>query len=76
LKSNPNVKLAKVDATENGTIASRYEIQGYPTLKWFTAGTDKDATPTEYDSDREVVALVKFCTDRTGIPTGSEKEDL
>jgi len=76
LKSNLKVKLAKVDATENGTIASRYGVQGYPTLKWFPAGTDKDVTPTAYDSEREVAALVKFCTDRTDIPAGSEKEDL
>ena len=29
------VKLAKIDATENNQMASRYQIQGYPTIKIF-----------------------------------------
>ncbi len=34
----PRVHLAKIDATENQAVAQAYEIQGYPTLKWFENG--------------------------------------
>ena len=38
-KSDPVVQLAKLDATQNEAIAKAYQIQGFPTLKWFVNGT-------------------------------------
>jgi protein disulfide-isomerase A1 len=32
------VKLAKVECTTETELAERFEIQGYPTLKWFRNG--------------------------------------
>jgi thioredoxin-like negative regulator of GroEL len=32
---NPPQYLAKVDATENKEVAERFEIKGFPTLKFF-----------------------------------------
>jgi len=32
------VKVGKVDATENKEVSSKYGVQGYPTIKFFPAG--------------------------------------
>lgn len=38
----PPVPLAKVDATEESSLANRFAIDGYPTLKVFHHGTAYD----------------------------------
>ena len=37
-KTDLNVKLAKVDATEHKKIGEKYEVKGFPTLKFFKNG--------------------------------------
>lgn len=34
-KNDPPIALAKVDATQEKTLAERFGIQGFPTLMWF-----------------------------------------
>eukprot|EP00357_Protocruzia_adherens_P022319 CAMPEP_0115012552 /NCGR_PEP_ID=MMETSP0216-20121206/24815_1 /TAXON_ID=223996 /ORGANISM="Protocruzia adherens, Strain Boccale" /LENGTH=388 /DNA_ID=CAMNT_0002381651 /DNA_START=51 /DNA_END=1213 /DNA_ORIENTATION=+ len=60
LRSNSQIKLAKVDATENSVIAQKFGISGYPTLIWIPATTNQDVDTTEYTSDRETSSLVAF----------------
>ena len=50
------MKLAILDATEEVTIANRYNIEGYPTLKLF-----KNGQPHEYDGNRLAEGIVSWC---------------
>ena len=62
LKSTePPVPLVKVDATVETDLASRFGVQGYPTLKWFVNGK-----AMEYGGGRtesEILTWVKKKTD-------------
>ena len=72
MKENvPPVPFAKVDATAESDLGTRFEVQGYPTLKIFREGK-----PFNYDGPRQeegeekpcfiseylIFGLTKFCT--------------
>merc|ERR1711991_303278 len=52
------VKLVAVDATVHGSLAQKYGVQGYPTLKMF--GLDKKK-PEDYQGAREANGIVSGC---------------
>jgi protein disulfide-isomerase-like protein len=58
-----NVVIAKVDATEDGDLASRFDVSGYPTLKFFPANS-AEAQP--YEGARELENLVDFINEHAG----------
>lgn len=65
------VVIANVDATENPDLASRYDVSGYPTIKFFPAGSSE---PVDYQGGREVEMLVNYINENAGtyrLPDGS-----
>eukprot|EP01041_Mallomonas_annulata_P006878 gene6878-13946_t len=64
-----SVKLGAVDATVHASLASRYEVKGYPTLKLFPAG--KKGQPVEYQGGRDANGIVEYALrtlDEAGVP--------
>jgi protein disulfide-isomerase A1 len=61
---DPVVPLAKVDATEEKDLASRFEVKGFPTLKWFVNGEAQ-----EYKGGRVEDEIVNWIKKRSGPPT-------
>ena len=59
------VSIAKVDADEHKSLGKRFDVQGFPTLKWFDG--KKGSTPEDYNGGRDLDSLAKFISDKTGI---------
>lgn len=55
------VALAKVDATEEKDLASRYNVKGFPTLVWF-----EDGKEAEYDGGRTSETIIEWVKSMTG----------
>ena len=64
------VKLGAVDATVHQSLAGKYGVQGYPTIKYFPAGSKGDAE--EYDGGRTADDIVKWAESREAIQYGRE----
>ena len=58
-----DVLVAKVDATEENDLANKYDVSGYPTIKFFP----KDGSePVSYEGAREVEDFVKYINEKAG----------
>eukprot|EP00054_Salpingoeca_dolichothecata_P014451 m.81694 g.81694 ORF g.81694 m.81694 type:complete len:489 (-) comp20997_c0_seq2:59-1525(-) len=60
--SDPPVTLAKVDATVESSLASRFSVSGYPTLKIFRNGE----LSSDYDGPRTANGIVKYMEKQAG----------
>ncbi|XP_026147792.1 protein disulfide-isomerase A4 [Mastacembelus armatus] len=61
---SPPIPLAKVDATVENDIATRFGVTGYPTLKIFRKGKVFD-----YNGPREKYGIVDYMSEQAGPPT-------
>uniref|UniRef100_A0A673LMJ0 protein disulfide-isomerase n=1 Tax=Sinocyclocheilus rhinocerous TaxID=307959 RepID=A0A673LMJ0_9TELE len=60
-----DIKLAKVDATEESELAQEFGVRGYPTIKFFKGGEKEN--PKEYSGERYqpqfsfIISMVRLC---------------
>lgn len=65
--ANSEIKLASVDATIEQDLATRFQVRGYPTIKFFV-----DGAALEYNGGRSQDDIVNWLKKKTGPPA----EDL
>lgn len=59
-----SILLAKIDATVEEAIAARFNVEGYPTLKWFV-----DGQPTDYTGGRGSTDMFRWVKRKTSPAT-------
>jgi len=62
-KENSQVLVAKIDADKHKAIGSKFEVKGYPTIKWFPKGS---LTGEDYEGGRSAEDFTKFINERAG----------
>jgi protein disulfide-isomerase A1 len=72
------ITLAKVDATVEKALGTKFEVRGFPTLKIFEGGSDK---PSDYEGPRDADGIVTFLKGRAGpasteVKTEEEAKEL
>jgi len=58
-----SVVVAKVDADAHRDLGSRFDVHGFPTLKWFPKGA---TTPESYEGGRTADDLITFINSKAG----------
>lgn len=65
LKKEANVVVASVDADQHKALGSRFDVKGFPTIKFFAAGADL-TSPKDYQGGRTADAIVAYLNEQTG----------
>merc|ERR550517_1011286 len=66
------VTIAKVDCTEQTALCSAQDVTGYPTLKFFKSGAEKE-DGVKYRGGRDLDSLQKFINEKLGAEVAEEK---
>jgi len=66
------VTIAKVDCTVATALCSAQDVTGYPTLKFFKSGAEKD-DGVKYRGQRDAASLTKFIAEKLGAEAPAEE---
>lgn len=55
---NARVVIAKVNADDHQSLGERFQVRGFPTIKWFPRGRPTDSM--DYNSGRTAEAMLEF----------------
>ncbi|KAI8898718.1 thioredoxin-like protein, partial [Globomyces pollinis-pini] len=69
-KKHSDIIIAKVDADNYKDIATKYNVQGFPTLKWFPKGS---TDPEDYTGGRDEESFFDFIKEKTGLKSAFKK---
>ncbi|KAK9365853.1 thioredoxin-like protein [Lipomyces kononenkoae] len=58
------IQIAKIDADVNRKVGKKYDIKGFPTIKFFDG---KGGEPIPYDKGRNLDAFQEFVNEKTGV---------
>ncbi|KAI1321649.1 hypothetical protein EDD11_003129 [Mortierella claussenii] len=59
------VLIAKVDADAHRELGNRFDIKGFPTIKWFPNGVKGD--PQDYTGGRDLESLTSYVSKQSGV---------
>lgn len=65
------VVVAKVNADAHNALGTRFGVSGFPTIKFFPAGSQ---TGTDYNGGRDAASFVSFLNEKTGAGLFIPKE--
>ncbi|XP_065268299.1 protein disulfide-isomerase A3 [Emys orbicularis] len=72
LSKDPNVVIAKMDATAND-VPSPYEVRGFPTIYFAPAGNKQN--PKKYEGGREVSDFISYLKQEATSPPVLQEEE-
>lgn len=67
-----DVVIAEVNADEHRSLGDKFDIQGFPTLKYFSKDGDV-SKPDDYSGSRDLDSLLDFVREKTGIAARIKK---
>lgn len=62
----PNVVIAQIDADKHKKLAKRFDVKGFPTLKWVPMGKTFDDAE-DVNAERSAEGLLKYVNEKTGL---------
>lgn len=72
MNQEKEVTIGKVDCTEQTALCSAQDVTGYPTLKFFKSGAEKE-DGVKYRGNRDLASLEKFIKEKLGAEVADEK---